>query len=124
METGCWISFALLLCHTTFTFCYLTSKAPSPWNLTLLFCCLLTRYTRILHPKSACPYLPCFAEYLNPNQVQDQRSSSNLYLHNKKVYSLMHIFILYLFTPSCFFKEKKKEKRKEERKKVSKKERK
>ena len=84
MAIGCWISLALLLCHITFSFCYLTSKSPSPWNLTLLFCCLLTRYTKILHLKSACPCLPCFAGYPNPNQVQDQRPNCTLYLHNKK----------------------------------------
>ena len=61
MAIGCWISLALLLRQITFSFCYLSSKSPSPWNLTLLFCCLLTRYTNILHLKSACPCLPCFA---------------------------------------------------------------
>ena len=99
MAIGCWISLALLLCYITFSFCYLTSKSPSPWNLTLLFCCLLTRYTKILHLKSACPCLPCFAGCPHPIQVKDQRPSYTLYLHIKKISPLMHILILPFFAP-------------------------
>ena len=97
MVTGRWISLALLLCHIIFSFCYLTSKSSSPWNLTPLFCCLLTRYTKILHLKSAC--LPCFAGYPNPTQVQDQRPSSTLYLHNKKDKPSYPYFYIVLFRP-------------------------
>jgi hypothetical protein len=97
MTYGRWISLALLLCHIIFSFCYLTSKSSSPWNLTPLFCCLLTRYTKILHLKSAC--LPCFAGYPNPTQVQDQRPSSTLYLHNKKDKSSYAYFYLATFCP-------------------------
>ena len=99
MANGCWISLALLLCYITFSFCYLTSKSPSPWNLTLLFCCLLTRYTKILHLKSACPCLPCFAGYPNPNQVQDQRPNCTLYLHNKQDKSPYAYFYIVPFRP-------------------------
>ena len=113
MAIGCLISLALLLCHITFSFCYLTSKSPSPWNLTLLFCCLLTRYTKILHLKSAC--LPCFAGYPNPTQVQDQRPSSTLYLHNKKDKSSYTYFYIVPFRPppSSPKKQRNKESKKE-----------
>ena len=75
MTIGRLITFFFLLSHF---------KVAITLESTLLFCCLLTRYTKILHLKSACPCLPCFAGYPNPNQVQDQRPNCTLYLYNKK----------------------------------------
>ena len=123
MVTGRWISLALLLCHIIFSFCYLTSKSSSPWNLTPLFCCLLTRYTKILYLKSACPCLPCFAGYPNPTKVQHQRQSSTLYLHIKKDKFPNAYFYIVPFRPPPSSQRKKKDRKKERPKEIRNKQR-